>query len=63
VSNPRLARILALTAGVLLLSPAFAAAQEVEGQYIVVMKDGSTATETQQSQRQVSKALHQQATR
>ena len=49
----RVSRALALVVGVLALSPAAASAQQVEGEYIVVMESDSTASDKTQAKNQV----------
>ena len=49
----RVSRALALIVGVLVLAPAAASAQQVEGEYIVVMESDSTATDKTQSKKTV----------
>ena len=49
----RVSRALALVVGVLALSPAAASAQQVKGEYIVVMESDSTATDKTQTKQTV----------
>ena len=49
----RVSRALALIVGVLALSPAAASAQQVQGEYIVVMESDSTATDKTQTKKTV----------